>query len=120
MFVSLAVLPAPPSKPVITPFENKTTSIITWNLTNQTADSGPNYLVVVVEDIVVSSRLSPATTQLLIDTEPGATYIVTIVAYNDDGQMASPNTSITLDPEGNFFVRHDYHVCKIQGVSTSL
>ena len=75
-------------------------SIITWNLTNQTADSGPDYLVVIIEDVMVSSRLSPVTTQLLIDTEPGASYIVTIVAYNRDGEMVSPRAVTTLDSEG--------------------
>lgn len=103
--VSFAVPPSQPSLPVITPFENKTLSRITWNLTNQTADAGPDYLVVMIEDHPSSSRLDPSTKELLIRTEPGVSYFVTVTAYNSDSFTKSQRAGFTLGPEGKFLPR---------------
>lgn len=75
-------------------------SIVTWSLTNQTADSGPDFLVVMNQNFNVSSQLSPDITQLLVHTKPGNSYIITIVAYNVDGRAESQRAAITLAPDG--------------------
>ena len=97
------VSPPQPSEPVITPFENKTFSRITWNLTNQTVDAGPDYVVVLIEiqgHPSLQEELSSSTQELLISTEPGFTYYVTVIAHNVDGIARSTRVALTLEPEG--------------------
>ena len=96
-----AVPPSRTSQPVITPFENKTLSTITWNFTNTTADAGPDYLVVTIDNHSSSPvRIDPPRNELLFSTEPGATYFVRVTAFNRDGLARSPAAQLSLDSTG--------------------
>lgn len=98
--------PSQPSQPVIIPFENKTLSRITWNLTNQTADAGPDYIEVGIENLSgFPMHLGPSVRELIFDTEPGGNYFVTITAHNKDGSASSQVANLILKPEGIVLVR---------------
>ena len=89
--------PTPPTTPI---FEivNNTFSRISWNLTNETADAGPQYLTVNVDDN--SMQLEPHQTSLLLPTEPGVTYAVTVTAANVDGSATSQPAYFNLPFQG--------------------
>ena len=93
--------PARPSTPVIDSFNNDTRSRISWNLTEHTVDATPDSITVTIEGHPMSPvHLDPGTRQLVIDTEPGDNYVITVAASNVDGQIESPTTHLTLPVAG--------------------
>lgn len=94
-----AVPPALPTAPVFVTFNN-TLSKIAWNLTNTTADAGPEALIVNIQNHPDSPiNLEPSQTHLFVDTEPGVTYTVTIEAINTDSSVTSQPSHLILQPE---------------------
>lgn len=91
--------PTPPTAPVFETF-NTTLSKIAWNLTNETADAGPQALIVNIDDHPNSPiNLNPSQNHLFVETEPGITYTVTIEAINVDSSATSQPSHLTLQPE---------------------
>ena len=91
----------PPTAPTTPIFEifNSSLSRITWNLTNNTADAGPHSIIVNVDGHPTS--LPPSQGFLLLQTEPGRTYIVNITAINIDSSVSSQPARLILPAEGN-------------------
>jgi NaMN:DMB phosphoribosyltransferase len=95
----MLVPPSRPTAPVFVTFNNTLTKIA-WNLTNQTADAGPQVLIVNIRDHPLSPiSLEPSQTHQFVRTEPGVTYTVTIEAINSDGSATSQPSHLTLPPD---------------------
>lgn len=98
-FFFFLVLPSRPTPPVFMTF-NSTLSKIVWTLTNTTVDDRPEAIIVNIEDHPLSPiNLAPSQTHVLVETEPGVTYIVTIVAFNVDGSATSQPSHLVLPSE---------------------
>lgn len=94
--------PAKPSTPFIESFDNNTRSRISWNLTEHTIDATPEQITVTIENHSISPvHLGPDAEELVIDTEPGENYVITIIASNVDGQATSPPAHLILPTEGD-------------------
>lgn len=95
------MLPARPSTPVTDSFNNDTRTKISWNLTEHTVDATPDSITVTIEGHPVSPvHLQPDERQLVIETEPGDNYVITVTASNMDGQIESPTTHLLLPVAG--------------------
>lgn len=91
--------PTPPSVPFFETF-NSTLSKISWNLTNKTADAGPQALIVNIRDHPNSPiNLDPSQNHVFVETEPGKTYTVTIGAINTDSSATSQSALLILAPQ---------------------
>lgn len=100
--------PAQPTAPVFVTF-NSTLSKIAWNLTNTTGDAGPEALIVNIQNHPDSPiNLEPSQTHVLIDTEPGVTYTVTIEAINRDSSATSQPSHLILQPERKSAINDPY------------
>lgn len=93
----------PPTPPTAPNFEifNSTLSRITWRLTNHTTDAGPESLIVNIDDDPISPvHLLPGVKELLLRTEPGRRYTVTVTSTNVDGMATSQPAHLNITPEG--------------------
>ena len=84
-----AVPPSVPTRPVISDITSSQAKI-TWTLTNQTLDEGPDRLTLTVNYInntqVREYLLSAGTVEMLVQSiAPGMEYLVTVSASNQDG-----------------------------------
>ena len=84
-----AVPPSVPTRPVISDITSSQAKI-TWTLTNQTLDEGPDRLMLTVNYInntrVREYLLSAGTVEMLVQSiVPGMEYLVTVAASNQDG-----------------------------------
>ncbi len=92
--------PSPPSPPHIV-IINNTLSRISWNLTNTTADAGPESFIVLVTNHPASPiTLPPSAREYNLETEPGVSYLVTITAMNPDSHSESHPEHLSIPPAG--------------------
>lgn len=88
-----AVPPSVPDGPVISDITSSQAKI-TWTLTNQTLDEGPDRLTLTVNYInntqVRQYLLSADTGEMLVQSiAPGMEYLVTVSASNQDGTVTT-------------------------------
>lgn len=72
-----------------------------WNLTEHTVDAAPDGFIVNIENHPMSPvNVDPADRQLVIHTEPGGVYVITITAINVDSQTVSQPAHLILPDRG--------------------
>ena len=97
-----AVPPSVPTRPVISDITSSQAKI-TWTLTNQTLDEGPDRLTLTVSYInntqVRQYLLSAGTVEMLVQSiAPGMEYLVTVSASNQDGTVTTAPVSFRTLP----------------------
>lgn len=99
-FVSTCTVPpAQPNIVSLESFSNKTSTRITWNLTEHTIDATPDSITVTIDDSPVV--VQPEDRELVFATEPGDNYIIIVITSNPDGQTNSSPAHLILPPEGD-------------------
>ena len=97
-----AVPPSVPTRPVISDITSSQAKI-TWTLTNQTLDEGPDRLTLIVSYInntqVRQYLLSAGTVEMLVQSiAPGMEYLVTVAASNQDGTRTTDQVQFQTLP----------------------
>ena len=107
LYLSISLPPVPPSLPsnVMSSIINATHVMITWTLTNRTADAGANRLTLHLENHPNSPfELEPTQSQWILYSEPGMEYNVWLKATNPDGMVTTDPTTVSLPPTGELFL----------------
>ena len=102
MCTSPAVPPSVPTRPVISDITSSQAKI-TWTLTNQTLDEGPDRLTLTVNYVnntqVREYLLSAGTVEMLVQSiAPGMEYLVTVSASNQDGTRTTDQVQFRTLP----------------------
>ena len=93
----------PPSQPraINITHINDTYILISWTLTNQTADAGAEVLTLQLQDHPNSPfRLEPNQEEWILYSEPGMMYNLTLKAMNPDGVATTDPIAVKLPATG--------------------